>query len=66
MGDDTQSVSNQHTEEDSLVDNENLSQSEEDVDDAIENLDVGCNYEYNSQDMEIVPVFLVQENQAIL
>lgn len=66
MGDDTQSVSNQRTEEDSLVDNENLSQSEEDVDDAIENLDVGCNYEYNSQDMEIVPVFLVQENQAIL
>ncbi|CAI9296384.1 unnamed protein product [Lactuca saligna] len=49
MGDETHSVSNQHTKEDSQAETKNLSHSDKDIGAANENLDAGSNYEYNIQ-----------------
>lgn len=44
MGDETYSVSNQRTRQESQEANESHSRCEEDDDDAIENIDAGSNY----------------------
>lgn len=66
MGDETYSVSNQRTRQESQEANESHSRCEEDDDDAIENIDAGSNYQFNSQDMEMILFYQVQENRVNL
>lgn len=66
MEDETHSLSKQLVVEDPQDDTEIFFQYEEDVDTANENLDAGNNFEYNSEDTEMVSVYEDQEDQVKL
>lgn len=66
MEDESHSVSNQQSVADPQANIKILSQFDEDTDVANENLDVGGNFEYNSKDTKMFPIYQDQEDQVNL